>query len=149
MWHETSCRDRILHWRNWRKGLDALSFDDALATVCHEWMMVPTVNHYLTPDDPTQWPTPWELVADNHYCDLAVCLGIFYSLSLSKHRDEHSFSIVIYDDPINHRWYNLCMIDDGKTAANLEAGIPVNIALPETAILKFQYTKFDLVDKLG
>ena len=82
IWRDISCRDRILKWRQWRNSLTPLTLDTCLTEVAVAWAKTPQVNHYLIPDDITDWPDPWNLINENIYCDLGVTLGIFYTLSL-------------------------------------------------------------------
>ena len=148
MWYNISCADRLLRWRDWRHSLDDLSYDQALIEVSKTWMMVPRVNHYLTPDEIESWPTPWELINDNMYCDLAVALGMLYSLQLSKHSQEHKFSLAIIKHDSN--WMNLCLADGWLSVLNWQEGFVVNTpTLPVTAIVQYHYNKVDLARQLG
>lgn len=150
MWYDNNCRDRILRWRDWRLTMDSLPFDEALLEVARTWAMIPIVNHYLAPDQVLEWPDPWMLIDDNHYCDLARCLGMYYSLMLSKHKDEHEFSIAIYKDADAQSWYHLCLVDNGKYVLNWDLGQVLNISpLPESAKLIHHYKEIALADKLG
>lgn len=148
MWHALSSADRILSWRSWRLQLDDMPVSIALESVAKAWMMVPRVNHYLSPDDIHAWPTPWQLINDNMYCDLSVALGMFYSLQLSRHSAQHAFSIDIYQD--HSGWINLCSMDGGLSILNCYQGMIVNTpTLPSAAKLRFSYNQVDLADKLG
>ena len=149
MWYSLSCPDRLLRWREWRKSLDSMDLEPALAEIARTWMLVPRIDHYLSPDEIMRWPTPWELVNDNHYCDLAVCLGMFYSISLSKH-SKHGPEMVIYKDVEEHSWYHLCQIDDFKYVLNWDQGRIVNTpTLPSSARLVHRYKEVDLAAQLG
>jgi hypothetical protein len=107
------------------------------------------VDHYLSPDEIDRWPTPWELVNDNHYCDLAVCLGMFYTISLSKHSRHHP-EIAIFKDSQDHAWYHLCQIGSFKYVLNWDQGRVVNTpTLPSSAILVHSYKEVDLAAQLG
>lgn len=148
MWYHISCPDRILQWRRWRQELDEIDVTAALGLVCMNWMMVPRVNHYLAPDLPDTWPTPWELINDNHYCDLAVALGMFYSLQLSKHAKDHTFDVTILRGPTG--WIHLCRMDHGLSVLNWEEGSILNTpTLPQGTVIIHSYNKLDLAHKLG
>ena len=82
IWHDINCRDRILKWREWRNSLTTLTLEDCLKEIAITWAKAPLVNHYLISDDINDWPDPWNLINDNIYCDLAVTLGMFYTLTL-------------------------------------------------------------------
>lgn len=74
--------ERLTEWRKIRDGLN--SSDDPYQSVLEVWKRAPLVNQYLDPTDPGSWPDPWHLILDNRYDDLALALGIVYTLGLSE-----------------------------------------------------------------
>ena len=70
----------------------------ALKQVAELWAKCPTTSGYLDYADCTDWPDPWTLVNNNHYCDIAVALGMFYTIYLSEILDNTTLKIVIYKD---------------------------------------------------
>jgi len=90
--------DRLLEWRELRNKSAQLSLEDALVTVDQWWQRAPLTNHYLHLDEYEKWPLPWDLLADDVYCDLAKCLGIVYTLMLIKHEDIQSIRILQLED---------------------------------------------------
>jgi len=90
--------DRLLEWRELRNKSAQLSLEDALVTVDQWWQRAPLTNHYLHLDEYEKWPLPWDLLADDVYCDLAKCLGIVYTLILIKHEDIESIRILQLED---------------------------------------------------
>ena len=90
--------DRLLEWRELRNKSAQLSLKDALVTVDQWWQRAPLTNHYLHLDEYEKWPLPWDLLADDVYCDLAKCLGIVYTLILIKHEDIQSIRILQLED---------------------------------------------------
>ena len=73
--------DRIAEWKNFRNGIETSS--TPLQDVVLFWSKAPFVNSYLDCADPLKWPDPWRLVIDNRYDDLAISLGIAYTLKLT------------------------------------------------------------------
>lgn len=149
LWHDISCRDRILKWREWRNSLEPLTLDECLKEVAVTWAKAPLVNHYLIPDDINEWPDPWQMINDNIYCDLGIALGMFYSLTLCNNphiRDNIRIEIYKIDDG----WINLCSIEDGLYMLNWMPNFVVNISTI-TNLKKpiFAYTKIDLTNKLN
>ena len=61
---------RLEAWRNFRRSLDELEFEEALARTAEFWTPAPHTAYYLDPDDVESWPDPWTLVEENYYCDL-------------------------------------------------------------------------------
>ncbi len=149
IWHDINCRDRILKWREWRSNLSLLSLDDCLKEVAIAWAKAPVVNHYLTPDDITDWPDPWNLINDNIYCDLSIPLGMFYTLVLSDNPHiPNDVSIEIYKT--NYGWINLCSLDNGLYMLNWEPRTIVNKStIPNLGNPIFNYSKIDLQSKLN
>ena len=93
MW-ATNYDDRLIEWRELREQAATQDLDQCLSTVDDWWQYAPLVNHYLHIDDQANWPLPWDLIAENTYCDLAKCLGICYTLLLIKHKDINSLEII-------------------------------------------------------
>ena len=93
MW-ATNYDDRLIEWRSLREQAQSQDLDQCLLTVDDWWQQAPLVNHYLHIDDLDNWPLPWDLIAENTYCDLAKCLGICYTLLLLKHKDITSLEII-------------------------------------------------------
>lgn len=74
--------ERINQWRQLRDDLetDDSPYEKALSF----WCRAPLVNSYINPTCPEQWPDPWHLILDNRYDDLALALGIMYTLQLTQ-----------------------------------------------------------------
>jgi hypothetical protein len=92
----------------WKKIRDQLETDnDPFKTVLSLWSRAPFVNSYLDTIASDQWPDPWHLILDNRYDDLALALGIMYTLKLTKRfmneefkihksmRDRESFHLIV------------------------------------------------------
>lgn len=139
-----STDDRLLSWREFRHELDQLDFEPALKKCVHLWSYVPFVNRHLRPEWPDQWPDPWHLLAENRYCDLAKALGMLYTMYLTRHGDQLSMELRVYDDMTQR--YNLVWIDDGKYVLNFYHDEIVNTQhIQKDLVLAFKYT----ADELG
>jgi hypothetical protein len=126
MWKlETS--ERIARWRDFRKSLDDLSLADAVQSVAEFWHTCPFQPYYLDPADPVSWPTAWELISENYYCDLAKALGMLYTICLTQHGDTLEVEIHIYNDPITGYAYHLPVLARGKYVINFIDNKIVNI----------------------
>jgi hypothetical protein len=73
--------ERIVEWKKFRNQLE--TSEAPLSEVAVYWSRAPFVNDFLDPNDPSKWPDPWHLVLDNRYDDLAISLGIAYTLKLT------------------------------------------------------------------
>lgn len=122
--------------------------DKDLQTKCVDvdrwWQAVPTVNHYLHSDFVSEWPNPWELISDNHYCQYARALGMFYTLYLLG---ERSIEIVEAKD-YNNEDVVLVLVDNAKYILNYWPDTVLNNNLQEFKIVKRLNTA-PIISKIG
>lgn len=143
MW-KLKASERIARWRDFRKELDSLPLEQALTSVAEFWQSCPFTPYYLEAGQPNEWPDPWTLLADNYYCDLAKCLAIVYTVSLTDHITAEP-EIHIYRDSETRLTYHLAVFAQGKYVINLLDGEVVNIkSLNKTMQLQYRYTRKDL-----
>ena len=116
--------DRLTKWKEFRNTLEVL--DDPLQAVVDFWNKAPFVSPYLNPQTPKSWPDPWHLVLDEKLDNLAICLGMLYTLKLtqrfmdsvceihmsmlSKDR-EHRYFLVIDDKVLNYEYGEIQSVD--------------------------------------
>lgn len=93
MW-PNSYEAALIEWNELRQRCQTLPLEECLHTVNDWWAKCPLVNHYLHPADIVDWPKPWDLLADNIFCDIAKCLGIVYTLLLIDHQDVFAVEII-------------------------------------------------------
>lgn len=74
--------DRLTEWKKFRDLLETVP--NPLEEVSKLWSRAPFVNHYLDPQCPSEWPDPWHLVLDGKLDDLAICLGMLYTIKLTQ-----------------------------------------------------------------
>ncbi len=74
--------DRLTEWKKFRDSLETVS--NPLEEVSKLWSRAPFVNHYLDPQCPSEWPDPWHLILDGKLDDLAICLGMLYTIKLTQ-----------------------------------------------------------------
>jgi hypothetical protein len=118
--------ERIAQWRDFRKNLGHVSLEQALTDVSKFWNGAPFTPYYLDSNEPEKWPDPWSLIYDNYYCDIAKCLGIIYTITLTEHGKLLDVELRIYKDPLTGHEYNLAWIDQGKYVLNMQDGEIVN-----------------------
>ena len=116
--------DRLRLWQDFRHRISNLTLDQAVTATEHLWSYAPYQKYYLTLDEVKNWPGPWELIFENYYCNLAICLGMLYTLYLSDHKPQ--LEIRVYIDPISMAQYNLLFVDQGKYVLNMEHDTVVN-----------------------
>lgn len=74
--------DRLTEWKKFRDSLEVSK--TPLTDVAELWSRAPFVNPYLNPNNPSEWPDPWHLVLDGKLDELAICLGMLYTLKLTQ-----------------------------------------------------------------
>jgi len=136
MWHP-DFDQRLSQWRDLRLALGVLDLNSSLLQINNWWWQAPTVNHYLHWDDHTRWPTPWELLADNIYCDLARAVGMLYTVVMLERVDIQDVEL------IQTKRYNLVQVNGGKYIMNWCPGELLNIqSVDEPPLRKLSSTAF-------
>lgn len=74
--------DRLTKWKNFRDKLE--TSPNPLQDLAEFWSKAPFVNPYLKEDNPKEWPDPWHLVLDERLDNLAIALGMLYTLKLTQ-----------------------------------------------------------------
>ena len=92
---------RLESWNNLREQCQTLPIESALESINSWWFAVPWRPYYLHWDDQPNWPDPWQLLSDNHYCDLARALGILYTITLLDRADLGDATLVLTDSGDN------------------------------------------------
>ena len=88
--------ERIKAWRTFRLTLEETisPFEDTIEF----WNNAPLSSIAADPYDKTTWPTPWEMIEENRYCDFTKILAIYYTLQLTDRFSSSRFEIHITID---------------------------------------------------
>lgn len=120
MW-KTTYQERLADWVKLRQTASLLEQSQQLMLINDWWFRAPIVNHLINWENTQDWPTPWELLNNNGYCELARALGIVYT-------------VMMLDDPLNDKVEiigtdqdNLVQINSGKYILNWAPGEVLNI----------------------
>jgi hypothetical protein len=142
MW-KLKANERLARWREFRKNLDTLSLNDAVYEVANFWTGCPFTPYYLDIEKPNEWPDPWTLIEENYYCDIAIALGMLYTIRFTEHNPQ--VELRVYYDPESRVYYNLAWIDDGKYVLNMTEGEVVNkTQIAEHFTLRYCYGDAEL-----
>ena len=142
---QLSTEDRLRSWREFRSSLDLLSLEDALVRTAEFWTEAPFAPYNLDPGNFANWPDPWALINENVYCDLAKCLGIVYTMLLTKHKTSLDIEVRIYTDPKTGYEYNLAWFNQGIYILNLiDSEIVNNKQFDKTLKLERKFTAVEL-----
>lgn len=102
--------DRLRAWHDFRNSLE--TSNDPLQTAIDNYFNAPRVSRYTDPWTPEMWPSPWELIDENQYCDFCLLLGICYSLQLTDKLSQAHFEIHIAIDNEESTTYYLLYVND-------------------------------------
>ena len=97
-------------WYNLRQQLETAA--DPLGDVANFFQRLPRVKRYTDPYDENTWPTPWELITENEYCDFNRILGMCYTLQLTERFKNCHPTINVAIDRINKTVYYLLLVED-------------------------------------
>ena len=137
--------DRLAQWKDFRHDLSRLPIESAVEELNRMWSSAPFVTYYLDPSDPTNWPDPWTLLAENYYCNVAKSLGILYTIYFTSHRNV-ALDLRVYYDYKDKERYTVACLDDGKYILNYWPYEIVNTKLVEEKQMQllYRYSSTDL-----
>jgi len=139
--------DRLTQWKEFRQQLDRMPFESAIHELNEMWSTAPIVNHNLEPGELKNWPDPWQLLAENYWCDVAKALGIIYTIYFTSHNNKAMEMRVYYDYKDKER-YSLVWLDGGKYILNYRPYEIVNTKdikkKEEDMKLLYRYSKEEL-----
>lgn len=138
-------QERLAVWRKFRQTLEPLSDEDKVKSVVDFWSRAPRVNFYLNPEHLQEWPDPWELITENMYCDIAVALGMTYTLALTDGFDASRLKLQIMRSRQQSLEVNLSVVDQGLYVLNYSHNEVLNISqLPKDLYSLYQFDYIDL-----
>lgn len=89
--------DRLTEWKKFRDSLEISQ--TPLEDVAILWSQAPFVSPYLDPNRPDDWPDPWHLVLNSKLDELAIVLGMLYTLKLTQRFMRSQFEIHMSTSP--------------------------------------------------
>ncbi len=116
--------DRLADWKKFRDSLETSStpFED----VAIFWGRAPFVNLYLDPQKPSLWPDPWHLVMEGKYDDLAICLGMLYTIKLTQ-RFMDTKCEIHKSESVEKKDLRFFLVIDNKHILNMEYQRVLNV----------------------
>jgi hypothetical protein len=108
---------RLNEWYKLRKQYLAAPLLEKCMEFDKWWQQAPLTNHHLHMDEVSTWPSPWELLHENIYCEVARGLGICYTLimtgvtgvSLAHAQNkfgEDAIIVIVQDQYVLNYWPN-------------------------------------------
>ena len=114
MWAQTY-EERLRLWASLRESVSNKSLTEQLNIINNWWSHAPRVNNVVHWHDKENWLSPWELLAEKGYCELASALGLAYTIILvnknvdvqiaqAKDESRSDVTILIVDDEHILNW---------------------------------------------
>ena len=110
MFYKHKYEDRLASWSDFRETLETCK--DPIQEAINYYDNAPQVSINTDPWDQSTWPTPWQLVAENQYCNFCKLLGLCYSLQLTNRFTGSKFEIYIGTDTKKSKTVFLLCVDD-------------------------------------
>ena len=110
-------QDRLAAWKQFRDTLETSKtpFED----VAELWSHAPFVSPYLNYQNPDSWPDPWHLVLDSRLDELAIALGMLYTIKLTKRFADIKCEIYRVKEPLAKE-YCYALVVDNQYVLNYE-----------------------------
>lgn len=138
--------DRLAAWSELRSNCEELPLLDQLNQIAEWWGHAPRVKHAVHWHDQENWPTPWELLADNNYDELALALGMSYTILMLEDINTTVKLVHAKDDTASE--YYIVQVDNGKYILNYDPWLAVNSEQTDFTILNTVDSN-QLLKKLG
>lgn len=113
--------ERLALWSEFRENLE--TSEDPYQDVVNFYRHVPLVSIHTDPWDKSRWPSPWELIHDNQYCEFCRVLGYCFSLQLTERFKDDSFEIHIITS--RERGYLYLLVVNQKWVLGYDEDKPV------------------------
>lgn len=109
--------ERLAAWKQFRDSLE--SSETPFLEVAELWSRAPFVSPYLNPNNSSEWPDPWHLVLDLRLDDLAIALGMLYTIKLTQRFIDTPCEIHM-SMSLNNKETNYFLVVDNKYVLNKE-----------------------------
>ena len=107
---ERVVKRQLAAWYQIRQQLE--TSNSPLEDTSRFFLRLPRVKIYTDPYDSSTWPTPWELISENEYCEFNLILGMCYTIQLTERFKDIQPKINVAIDTVNKTVYYLLFIDD-------------------------------------
>jgi hypothetical protein len=118
-------QDRLAAWKQFRDTLETSKtpFED----VAELWSRAPFVSPYLNYQNPDSWPDPWHLILDSRLDELAIALGMLYTIKLTE-RFANTQCDVYRVKELSAKEYSYVLVVDNQYVLNYEYNRVVDLS---------------------
>lgn len=135
----------LVHIKSWKELRDKIKwFDDEnkIIEVMKYWQKVPTVHYVMDWDKPEKWLTPWEIIHDDYYDDVAIVYMMAETLILDGMDPSRIELRYIQDKTDKSRF--MILIIDGKYVLNYSYDEVLTVKQIQNNIITYsRYSKID------
>jgi len=110
-------QDRLAAWKEFRQELE--TSNKPLEDVAKLWSYAPFVSPYLDHQNPHTWPDPWHLVLDSRLDELAITLGMLYTIKLTQRFRNSKCEVYRVKRPLDKE-YSYILVVDNQSVLNFE-----------------------------
>jgi len=131
-----STDDRISSWAQFRAQLETC--EQPLQCVIDFWRDAPYIpyNHNIDQFNRKSWPTPWDIIVENHYDDFTKALMMAYSLKYTEKFKNSVIELRSLVDNARKTYYNIVCVD-GEWAINYKDNEPFALKdIPESFLVE-------------
>lgn len=131
-----SIDDRLSSWAKHRDDLDTAA--DPLLSVWEFWKDAPFVpyNNKVDPFYQKSWPSPWQIIVDNHYDDFTKALMIAWTLKLTNKFKDSAIEIRSLIDKQHNSVHNVVYVDNLWVVNYLDNGPVLAKDIPDSFFLE-------------
>ncbi len=138
----------LQEWKNLRNGLSEKDDADALSDVMKFWSLAPTSRIAYDPEALDTYPTAWEMMDENDWCDNSVAVGMEFTLRLGGWDQSRLMIKMVKDYDLSIQ--RLVLFVDDKYLLNYQYGTIVEMPTKKFDVLSlWQFTgrKYQRLDK--
>ena len=96
-------KERLKAWKGLRAQIASTeSVVEQMDLALNFWKQAPLEKPILDWDNCQSWPTPWEMLHTNRFCESTLSLAVGYSLVLSSPHNYPDLELVLITDRLNH-----------------------------------------------
>lgn len=108
-----SYEDRINEWKSLRNKIKNFEVEEQLNEVNKWWNLAPLIKFNIDIESKI-WPTPWEILLNNKYCDISKAYMMLKTLILSNEEFwiESRFKLLYVKDIVNEDIYMILLVDN-------------------------------------
>lgn len=115
--------DRLRVWHDFRATLS--NDPDPVQSAIDFWNRAPETTRNIDPYDSVSWPSPWQMIEENAYCEYTRTLAVAYTLKLTDRFIDWQPVFKVGIDKSQSRLYYMCSINDSVLGVDLEKSVHI------------------------